>query len=607
MSTHRFRYLTLLCLLAAFTACEPPEDPQPQRCDFATPQLSYSLAENCSPDLVYLRDLQDPQAGNLPNLVGDCKPSGAASRIVELPANPLSGNVIFHVYNGSSAVAAVQVFGALSCTGTMEPLTECITNDGVAFKVQASVPQNYASIFVRIDLLDPVTGEGYDPTATNFVAVAAYDGKEPGLTYRMPYNEKEIQQPGQAYVPPASLPVSCSGLTFQRIILSSCSPDQNLEAWAEEMGLPVSESYNGKSGSVLAAEVPNGMDVQTTGGAAPEQRPKQDTTGTSVEPDYIISLFNPDDKDDYFIGSLEQTSVKSEEIRNCVAFRPEAASDEGAEQVIVSIIDSGVDYAKGNVGYWEQTVYRQSLTTNFLRYGQLGFDFINNDVEPEDQTPHGTFVAGAVVGGYRGEQPLTTVHWKIFGAEKAATYFGALVALREALTINSDVVNMSWGFYTNQTPRALQCLVEEAQSRGAVLVTSAGNETKTISVEPQWPASFAERYPETVVSVASYEFANDAIDPNDLELTSFSNRGAPDVAVAAFMTTETPAYGGVGTAYYLGTSISAPIVTRTVATLAAGGRGDVAALRSRFDRASQLSGLTVDEQYLPVCPEDFRP
>ena len=606
MITHRYTYLFALSLLAVLLACEPPEDPKPQRCDYDTPQLAFSSAEDCSPDLVYLRDLANPQAGSLPVLTGDCVPSETVSRIVELPVNPQSGNIIFHVYNGSAAVVNVQVFGALSCTGTVQPITSCISNDAVAFKVRASVQQEYASIFVRIDLLDPATEKGYVPAATNFLAVAAYDGKEPGLSYRMPYNKEENQQPGQAYVPPGTLPVSCSGLTFQRIILSSCSPEQNLEAWAEEMGLPVSESYEGKTGSVLAAEVPNGMDVQTTGGAAPEQRPKQDTTGTSVDPDYIISLFNPDDKDKYFLGGLEQTSVKSEEILNCVAFRPTASSDDNEEQVIVSIIDSGVDYAPGNVDYWKETAYQQALSTNFLRAYQLGYDFINNDVEPEDETPHGTFVSGAVVGGYRGKQPLTTVHWKIFGAEKAATYFGALVALREALTINSDVVNMSWGFYADKTPRALQCLVEEAQDRGVVLVTSAGNEKEWINKNPQWPASFAEGYPETVVSVASYTYANEEIEPGDLQLTSFSNRGEPDVAVAAFMTTETPAYGGAGTAYYLGTSISTPIVTRTVANLAAEGRGDVPTLQSLYDQVNQLGGLTTNEQYLPVCLEGNR-
>ena len=608
MNTHRFFSFFCLCLLAVLFACEPVAAPQPQSCDYDTPRLAFSSAEECTPDLLYLRKLTQSQEGTLPELPAECEPSQTVSRIVELPEVPRSGNLILHVYNGSPAVAAVQIFGALSCSGEVEPLTDCTTDAAVAFKVPARVEREYVTLYVRIDLLETGSGFPYAPTEANFVALAAYDGKEPGYSYRMPYNEQENEQPGQSAVPPPALPVSCDGLTFQRVILSSCSGKKDMKAWADELGLPVSESYEGESGSVLAAEVPEGMDVQTIGGAAPEKRPDPNTNGGTVEPDYVISLFNPNNRNDYFAGSLDQLDIlKDEEIRNCLAFRPKSESDESEEQVIVSIIDSGVDYAPGNIDYWGKTAYRQAKSTKLLTAGQFGFDFIHNDTEPEDETPHGTFVAGAVIGGYRGDQPLTTVHWKIFGGDKAASYYGALVAIREALTIDSDVINMSWGFYADAAPQALRCVVEEAEARGVVLTASAGNDTIYLPRQQQWPASFAADYPQTVVSVASFEYEGGQIDPATLRLTDFSNHGEPDVAVAAFMTTETPAYGGSGTAYYLGTSISTPIVTRTVANLAAEGRGDVPTLQSLYDQVNQLRGLTTNERYLPVCLEVNKP
>ncbi|MGB3798498.1 MAG: S8 family serine peptidase, partial [Lewinella sp.] len=537
MTTHHVRYLLVFCFGLILAGCEPIEKPQPLSCDYDIPQLEYSHAEDCEPELVWLRDLNQPAAGSLPELPLECENGNEFGRVVEVPVSASSGRFILHVYNGTRGYVNAQVFGAQGCEKDFEPLTKCVADARVGFKIYVDASKSFDRYFVRIDLSASAPGEPYKPyeaSEGNFVALSAYDGKEPGYANRMSYNTKENKVDGQEVIPPPSLPVSCSGTTFHRLIFSSCSSKEDLAAWAEEVGLPVSESYQGKDGAVVAATVPDGMSLQTIGGSAPQKRPSQDTTGTSVEPDYIINLFNPDDPDN-FTGSLEPTgNPKDEQIRNCVAFKPQGRSSEDEDQVIVTIIDSGVDYSAVNRRLWDPTVYRQRLTTPFMRTGTLGYDFIENDYEPNDAVPHGTFVSGAVIGGYRGHAPLTTVHFKIFGEQNAASYFGALVALREAITIKSDVVNMSWGFYSKDTPRALQCLVEQAKSQGIVLVTSAGNEGDPINSGGihQWPASFAATYPEAVVSVASYNFENGEIKEDDIRLLSFSNYGEPDVAVA---------------------------------------------------------------------------
>ena len=585
----------------------------PASCDYDSPTLTYSSAEACEPELVRLEGLANPQKGNLPELPLSCTQAGETGRIVEISAAPRSGQLILHVYNGSQAYAYVQVFGAVGCGEEIVPVTKCISDNRVAFKVRVDARTAFDRYFVRVDLAASAPGEAYRPynaSQSNFVALAAYDGKEPSFASRMSYNEKEVRIDGQDVVPPPQLPVSCTGLTFHRLILSSCGAEKDLAAWAEEAGLPVSESYTGEGGSVVAADAPEGMSLQSVGGATREKRPSQDTTGTAVEPDYIISLFNPDSPEDYFAGNLRRADVlpKDEKVLNCLAFDPVGSSTSDEDQIIVSIIDSGVDYAPVNLPYWHATRYRQAKSTQLMRPGQLGFDFINNDPEPEDESIHGTFVAGAVLGGYQAKKPLTTVHFKIFGAEKAATYFGALVAMQEAMTIGSDVINMSWGFYSDERPRALECLVNQAAKRKIVLVTSAGNENRYINKINQWPASFAATHPETVVSVASYEFEGNVLAEDKVTLTSFSNQGAPDVAVAAFMTTETPNYGATGTGYFLGTSISAPIVTRTVANLTAQGRPGVGNLQHLYGRAPNLvPGEITDDRYLPVCVGDNLP
>ena len=605
MTTHHLYCLFILCLGLFVIGCEPVEDPQPASCDYDSPELTFSDPEQCQPELTWLRDLREPQEGNLPALPEGCSPVGEFDRIVEVPAPPRSGRFTLHVYNGSEAFAYVQVFGAESCEGAFVPVTECIADYSVAFKVPVAPQESYERYFVRIGLAASGPDqeyEAYDALEKNFIALAVYEGQEPGSPATVEYNREKNPSGNGEIIPPATLAVSCSGLTLQRLVLSSCGSKQDLEAWAEEMGLPVSEAYTGKSGSVVAVDVPEGMNLQTTGGATLEKRPRQDTTGTSVDPDYLINLFNPKDPDDF--GGAVRKGEPINEIANCVAFEPQGESDEDPDQIIVTIIDSGVDYYAGNLPYWEQTNYRQALKTGFMEAGYLGYDFIDNDREPDDVVPHGTFVAGAMIGGYLGHKPLTTVHFKIFGGQNVATYFGALVALREALAIGSDVVNMSWGFYAQTTPAALECIVQEAANQGTILVTSAGNDTTDIKVQHQWPASFAATYPETVVSVASYDFENGVVDEAAVWLTPFSNYGRPDAAVAAFMTTETPNYASPGTSYNLGTSISAPIVTRAVANMIARGGAGVRDLQSLYGQAPQLqNGETLDGNYLPVCLE----
>ncbi|WP_157976058.1 S8 family peptidase [Lewinella sp. IMCC34191] len=611
MTTHHLSYLFILCLGLFVSGCEPIEDPQPENCDYDTPTVTFSDPGECEPNLVWLRGLHKPVEGALPELPLDCYQKSEFGRVVEVPASTSSSRFILHVYNGTKGYVYAQVFGVKDCQSGFEPVTECVGDDRVGFKIYVDPSRSYDRYFVRIDLAKSAPNESYEMYEAeegNFVALSAYAGKEPQFASEMSYNTQENVVDGQQTVPPPTLKVSCSGQTFQRLIFSSCSSKQDLAAWVKEIGLPVSESYEGESGSVVAADVPEGMSLQTVGGTSLEKRPTQDTTGMSVESDYIINLFNPEDPDDFF-GSLERTDApKLEEIRNCVAFRPQGKSTSDEDQVIVSIIDSGVDVSRVNSPYWIQTIYQQAMATTFVKPRRLGFDFIENDYEPNDVVPHGTFVAGAAIGGYGGAAPLTTVHFKIFGEENAATYFGALVALREAITIKSDVINMSWGFYSQTTPRALQCLVEEAKSRGIVLVTSAGNEGDPINRIHQWPASFAATYPQTVVSVASYDFENQKVDPDDVVLTSFSNYGEPDVAVAAFMTTETPNYDATGTGYFLGTSISTPIVTRAVANLTATGAPGVRNLQSVYGTASQLSsGAVTNGAYLPVCLKEGMP
>ncbi len=251
-------------------------------------------------------------------------------------------------------------------------------------------------------------------------------------------------------------------------------------------------------------------------------------------------------------------------------FRPDVAmpSTSGGDNIVIAIIDSGADTLLSSA-IWDRHAYRGS-STPFVQTDGLGYDFIHGDFSPNDQLGHGTAVAGAIVSNYRGSRPLTLVHYKIFNGYGEATYFGAITAIYAAVQNGSDIINLSWGIPTEETPLALQCAIDYANDQGVIVVTSAGNEKTDIDDAPQWPAAYAgqDTFP-NLITVASYVDENNA-----LSLASFSNFGVQSVTLAAYAAAEAPKLGATpaGSTVYTtdivyGTSISTPLITRELARL----------------------------------------
>ncbi|HEX5826330.1 MAG TPA: S8 family serine peptidase [Candidatus Limnocylindrales bacterium] len=212
---------------------------------------------------------------------------------------------------------------------------------------------------------------------------------------------------------------------------------------------------------------------------------------------------------------------------------------------------------------------------------------------------HGTAVAsviGAATNGYgmAGVAPdvrLMAVRWLI--ANVCDDTALAAVAIRYAVDSGADVINASWGSYSNSS--TLESALAYANQHGVLIVAAAGNDSTTSRFYPA--ASTAPN----VISVA-------AIRP-DGYLATFSNRGSTvDLAAPGQDTAVVCVATGCSTGYSLqdGTSFAAPhvagVAAQVLQVLPALGE-DPAALRSKLIssgvRSARLDeGLTVSGRRL---------
>jgi len=215
----------------------------------------------------------------------------------------------------------------------------------------------------------------------------------------------------------------------------------------------------------------------------------------------------------------------------------------GSSSIVVAVVDTGVDATHPDLA------------------GQLvaGYDFVDNDNDPQDDNGHGTHVAGTIAAATNNGIGIAGICWQCkimplrgLDADGSGFDFDLANAVRYAADHGARVLNASWG-----GPGYSQTLDDAfayAYGRGVVLVVAAGNDG---SNDPGSPASFP-----VAIAVA-------ATDHND-QVAYFSNYGsyiavaAPGVNILSLRAAGTDMYGDgqhiVGNQYYYasGTSMASP-------------------------------------------------
>jgi thermitase len=256
----------------------------------------------------------------------------------------------------------------------------------------------------------------------------------------------------------------------------------------------------------------------------------------------------------------------------------------GSKNVIVGIIDSGVNYSHPDIApnYWtnpgESGVDangndKRSNGVDDDGNGYVddfrGWDFFNNDNDPMDDNGHGTHCAGII--GAKGDngRNVVGVNWDISlvglkfidGKTGQGDLAGAVKAIEYATAMGIGITNNSWGAEVEALPGPdeediLRDAIKAAGEKGYLFVAAAGNSSSNNDKKPTLPASYGLP---NIISVAATGTSDN--------LASFSNFGPQTVDIAAPGSNILSTVLGNRTMQMSGTSMAAPVVTGAAALL----------------------------------------
>jgi subtilisin family serine protease len=237
-----------------------------------------------------------------------------------------------------------------------------------------------------------------------------------------------------------------------------------------------------------------------------------------------------------------------------------------AEGIIASVSDSGVDLDHEDLAS-QLWVNSDEIPGNGIDddgNGYVddihGYDFANDDANPDDDNAHGTHVAGIIgaaanTTGVIGVAPNVKIMvTKFLDEDGSGKTSDGISTVLYSVDNGAQIINMSWG--GGGRSRALRDALNYAVNRGVLPLAAAGNDTENCDAVPHFPSSYNV---EGLVSVASSQ--------RDGELSSFSNYGEMTVHLAApgsdiLSTWNSGAYRRIS-----GTSMATPMVAGIAALM----------------------------------------
>ena len=209
----------------------------------------------------------------------------------------------------------------------------------------------------------------------------------------------------------------------------------------------------------------------------------------------------------------------------------------GSTEVVIAVADSGIELSHPEFS------------------GRLlpGYDFVNEDSDPSDDSGHGTHAAGVIAAAMNNGQGTTglapgalIMPVKVLNASNLADWADVAAGIVFAADQGADIINLSLGGYAGS--QLLLDAVRYAAGHGVTLVAAAGN----LGLElPYYPAA----YDETIAVMATTRSDERFILSN---YGGFVDIGAPGVEIwSTLWSAGTP--GGYG--FASGTSASTPHVS----------------------------------------------
>ena len=211
-----------------------------------------------------------------------------------------------------------------------------------------------------------------------------------------------------------------------------------------------------------------------------------------------------------------------------------------------------------------------------------GYDFADNDADPNDVGGHGTHVAGTIAAsknsfGATGVAPdAKIIPVRVLGDDGSGSSLDVAAGIRYAAALGADIINLSLG---GGYSRAIDAAIDYARSLGSLIVAAAGNESAS---RPGYPARFSASK-DNVISVGAYNSSGSlARFSNDVGTSGAIQVDAPGVGI--YSTYVGGRYGSLS-----GTSMASPHVAG-LAALTLSSNPDLTSRELRELLASSTSG-----------------
>jgi large repetitive protein len=257
-----------------------------------------------------------------------------------------------------------------------------------------------------------------------------------------------------------------------------------------------------------------------------------------AEPNYIKKPFATTPNDTYFndlwgLNNTGQTGGTADADIDA----PEAWDiQSGTSNIIVAVLDTGADLdhedLADNIWINAGEIPGNSIDDdgNDKVDDVRGWDFKNDDNDPDDETSHGTHVSGTIGARGNNNKGITGVCWTVslmtvrMMDGSGGTTAQEIAAIQYAVDMGARIINASFGSYDDPPPQSEYDAIQSANASGVLFVAAAGNAGLDID------SGTTKCYP------ASYDLPNiiavAASDHND-GLLGGSNYGATTVDVAA--------------------------------------------------------------------------
>jgi serine protease len=291
--------------------------------------------------------------------------------------------------------------------------------------------------------------------------------------------------------------------------------------------------------------------------------------------------------------------------------------------IVVAILDTGIAFEDYPVPPHEVDTVCEGVT-DYCRAPDFsgttfvpGYDLVNDDTHPNDNSAHGTHVAGTVaqttnnsIGTAGLAFGCSLMPVKVLDYQGSGSASELADGIYWATDNGAQVINMSLGWFPGYDPGAtVHNAVEYAYNHGVVLVASSGNwGTGTVAFPAAYPeviAVGATKYDNRITDYSQYGPEQEVMAPGgDVYLDENSDGEVDGVLQQTFVghsfgppeilsdPTDFDYY------FYDGTSMAAPHVTALVALMIANGQTGVENIRTILhETAVDLGDPGWDERY----------